>query len=73
MIISSFYKSNCDSFPTFADRDKTLCSGRVEIAEFSSIFVELKLGNSEGRVDRGGGGMGVKGEVGGDRGGGGRG
>ena len=27
--------------------DKNSCSGRVEIAEFSSRFVELKLGNSK--------------------------
>ena len=49
MIISSFYKSNCDCFPTFIDWDKTSCSGRVEVAEFSSRFVELKLGNSEAK------------------------
>ena len=37
------------SFPTFVDWDKNSCSGRLEIAEFSSRFVELKLGNSEDR------------------------
>ena len=50
MIISLFvflYKSDCDSFPIFVDWDKNSCSGSVEIAEFSSRFVELKLGNSE--------------------------